>query len=397
MVDQVEIILLWSISSYTGWGLSGLNLALAWASDQNFQAVCAYPISLNQIQVDNLRYRTLQPFLENSTKFVQDLEGYADCVIAANAPILVALGNGMLTTKVAKEVTLQGSPNIGMVFLEEPLGLDAIERAKRFPLLIAGSPWNERILRAYGLDNVRTVIQGVDTTYFHPAPKLNLMPDRFLIFSGGKLELRKAQDIVLAAFKIFVQRHQDAMLVTAWHSPWSQFAIGLDRSGLVAPVIFDKSGRVDVAAWFAANGIMPEAFLDLGPVPNPLMPQVLREMDVAVFPNRCEGGTNLVAMECMACGVPVILARNTGQEHLIEPGNCYVLEEQREVDGLWAGVGDVLAWRESSVEEVVACLEDAYVNRSEAQWRGARAAKMFDRLTWAAYAHKIKELVLDTV
>jgi hypothetical protein len=42
------------------------------------------------------------------------------------------------------------------------------------------------------------------------------------------------------------------------------------------------------------------------------MPQILREIDVAVVPNRFEGGTNLVAMECMACGMPVILSANTG-------------------------------------------------------------------------------------
>ena len=41
------------------------------------------------------------------------------------------------------------------------------------------------------------------------------MRERFLIFSGGKMELRKGQDIVLAAFKIFARRHPEATLVTA--------------------------------------------------------------------------------------------------------------------------------------------------------------------------------------
>jgi glycosyltransferase involved in cell wall biosynthesis len=50
------------------------------------------------------------------------------------------------------------------------------------------------------------------------------------------------------------------------------------------------------------------------------MPSVLQEMNVAVFPNRAEGGTNLVAMECMACGLPVILSGNTGHLDLIENG-----------------------------------------------------------------------------
>ena len=57
--------------------------------------------------------------------------------------------------------------------------------------------------------------------------------------------------------------------------------------------------------------------LDLGRVPNAGMPRILRECDVAVFPNRAEGGTNLVAMKCMACGVPTILSANTGHLDLI--------------------------------------------------------------------------------
>ena len=67
-------------------------------------------------------------------------------------------------------------------------------------------------------------------------------------------------------------------------------------------------GKVDYGVWTRDNGIAANQFLDRGAVPNALMPPVLREMDVALFPNRSEGGTNLVAMECMACGVPTILS-----------------------------------------------------------------------------------------
>jgi hypothetical protein len=69
------------------------------------------------------------------------------------------------------------------------------------------------------------------------------------VFSGGKLEYRKAQDIVLAAFRIFVNRHKEALLVTAWHCPWQGLAGALDASGLVSPVQFDDEGNVDVVGW----------------------------------------------------------------------------------------------------------------------------------------------------
>ena len=45
------------------------------------------------------------------------------------------------------------------------------------------------------------------------------------------------------------------------------------------------------------------------------MGAVMQEADVALFPNRCEGGNNLVALEAIASGVPTILSANTG--HLV--------------------------------------------------------------------------------
>ena len=47
------------------------------------------------------------------------------------------------------------------------------------------------------------------------------------------------------------------------------------------------------------DGDTVDAFVDLGWVPNWQMAAILRDMDVGLFPNRCEGGTNLVAMEAM--------------------------------------------------------------------------------------------------
>lgn len=42
------------------------------------------------------------------------------------------------------------------------------------------------------------------------------------------------------------------------------------------------------------------------------MPEVFREVDLAVFPNRCEGGANLVAMEAFAYGLSCLILQNTG-------------------------------------------------------------------------------------
>ena len=41
--------------------------------------------------------------------------------------------------------------------------------------------------------------------------------------------------------------------------------------------------------------------------------------DAGLFPNRCEGGTNLVAMEAMASGLPVILSGTSARPPPLTP------------------------------------------------------------------------------
>jgi glycosyltransferase involved in cell wall biosynthesis len=310
-------------------------------------------------------------------------------------PVLLALNAAFDNPPNANNVQLAGRPSIGVVVFETArLAEDALSRARMLPVIVAASDWNRRVMLAHGLENVETVLQGVDPTVFHPAVASGLYSERFCVFSGGKLEYRKAQDIVLAAFACFAARHPEALLVTAWHSPWPQVSQTLNTSSLVGPVLLSDTGTVDVAGWAVENGVPSRQVVDLGTIPNNQMAVVLREMDVAVFPNRCEGGTNQVAMECMACGLPVILSRNTGHLDLIEDENCYVLEVQQPLDGVGAGFGDVPGWSESNVDELLDRLERVFIDRRAARERGLRAAKKLANMTWAHTARGMKELVL---
>jgi glycosyltransferase involved in cell wall biosynthesis len=157
-------------------------------------------------------------------------------------------------------------------------------------------------------------------------------------------------------------------------------------------VPFTADGRFDIGAWVSAHGIAPEQVVDIGQVPNALMPAVLREADVALFPNRAEGGTNLVAMEAMACGVPCILSRNTGHLDIMDAANCYTLERQTPVPGEGKD-----GWGESDVEEIVATLEAVWRDRDEAAARGARGAATMARLSWTAQADQLKQAVAGTI
>jgi glycosyltransferase involved in cell wall biosynthesis len=306
----------WGVSAYYGWGVYGLNLALEWSRDADIEAQCTQAVREDQLALDPLRRRAIEPFIRRG-----DRTG-GRC--PKDAVMLHTLGNNF-------EGRHDGG--IGVIFFELPLSPAAIERAKRFDVIVTGSTWNEQVLRGHGLTNVvRPIFQGVDRSLFHPAPKRGLFPGKFLIFSGGKAEPRKAQDLVVKAFRAFASRHDDAMLVTAWSSPWPQLSAGMD---LNLDGFHDRVIRI-------------------GAVPNSRMAPIYRECDVALFPNRAEGGTNLVAMECIACGVPTIVSACTGHDDLLALPGVSPLSDWQPAAHQWD------EWGECGVEEIVEALEAAY-------------------------------------
>lgn len=305
-------------------------------------------------------------------------------------PVLYALGDKLdLPPQLER---LKGRPELGVVFFESATIPPAnAEAARRFAAIITGSTWNAGILARHGLP-VRNVFQGIDPDLFYPAPGSRRFAGRFAIFSGGKLEYRKGQDLVVAAFKRFHARHPDALLVAAWHSPWAEAAqtIGMSPHVKDSPPV--HNGRLDIPVWLQANGLPEDAFIDVGALANATTADLLRNIDVALMPSRCEGGTNLVAMECMACGLPTILSRNTGHLDLIRDDNCYALDFQIPM-GEVTGRADLEGWGESSIEEIVTKLEQAYTDRAAAQKRGQAAALFMKDWSWAAQIEKMLAVI----
>ncbi len=162
--------------------------------------------------------------------------------------------------------------------------------------------------------------QGYDPVLFHPAVRRKRADGRFRVFSGGKAEYRKGQDIVLQAFARFAEHHDDAVLVAAWGSPWPGMAKNLEQTALGAPP-GSELGLPNFRAWAQRAGIKPHQIEIVAPRANWRMAEVYGGVDCAIFPNRAEGGTNLVAMECMACGVPCIGEESTGQ---CDVGECWM-------------------------------------------------------------------------
>lgn len=138
--------------------------------------------------------------------------------------------------------------------------------------------------------------------------------------------------------------------MVAWHNYWAEKmgnVVGLPR--------LSGRGYLDVGEWLCANGLPEDSFLEIGVIPNPFMPNFLREADVALFSNRCEGGTNLVAMECFACGVPTILSSYDG-------------------------------WGEPDLEEV-------YIHRDRARHKAEAARRFIQDWTWENQTRCLLEAV----
>jgi glycosyltransferase involved in cell wall biosynthesis len=306
--------------------------------------------------------------------------------------VLHALGNDLLGS--VEQERVLGNPHVGVVFFENTnFSRAGGNRARQYDAIVAGSTWNAEVLAGEGVGDVLTVFQGIDPSLFHPADRARTHPGRFVVFSGGKLEYRKGQDIVIEAFRAFHQRHPDALLMVAWQNFHGHEQMPpLVRDGHLETLPeTDAGGQLVIGPWLASMGLPEGSVVDLGAMPNYVIGPILQDVDVAIFPNRCEGGTNLVAMECMACGVPVILSANTGHLDLIHPDRCLSLNAQSPVTPPNSAVG-VDGWGESDVDEVVEALEAVYSDRKAAKGRAAAAVEFMRDWTWE---RQVERLVIE--
>ena len=344
---------------------------------------------------------TLRPV--NQEKLAPLMDGYRQIAATAaerehqllhlgGCTVLHALGNQFEAGAASRR--FRGDRNIGVIAFEDTL-LDepVIARARQYERIVVHSSYNRDLLTEAGFTNIDCVLQGVDPDELPILSVRGTFKDRFVIFSGGKLEFRKGQDLVLAAFRIFHARHPDSVLVTAWHNPWPQLAGSIAESRLTpAPAEIDRAtGMLKIAEWAIAHGAPADGFVDLGFLSRDQVAPVLAECHAAIFPNRCEGATNLVAMEAMACGVPTILSDNTGHRDLLRSGVALPITRQYPVDDPH---GRRRGWGESSVEELVAHLETLYANREGAQLLGQRGqAFIRGERTWRSFAEQFVQAV----
>jgi glycosyltransferase involved in cell wall biosynthesis len=382
----------WQAGTLSGWGVLGLNIFEHWASDPDIQPLMGLPLSLRDFPgTSPLRYTAMRPAMSYSNDFLEALNaGKID--LREQAVLLIdAFGNGF-----APGIQHSGELGIRNVArcIFEDTRIESTKAIDPYDSLLCGSQWAANILRAVTDKPVTMIHEGIDHSLFFPGPRSGILdPDCFYVFTGGKIEFRKGQDLVLCAFREFAARHDDAVLVAAWHSPWHGRSGGF-KGTLTEPLRQDASGAPLIRQWVTDNGIQPHQFVELPLTANSLMPAVLREMDCALQVSRCEACTNLPAMEAMACGVPVILANNSGMRDLIGTDNCIALSSQERVNGPPDAATE--GWGESRVDEIIEALETLYADTERRGRIGVRGAEWIleQHRTWRDHASSLKAHLL---
>lgn len=369
----------WTIGLPSGWGTYGFNLAVQLYKKGIEPAIFDFSSSAPLSPIaKKFMHRPIAQSAINAG-FIE-VTGNRDFPF----PVLRSMGNDLNFVR-----SITGTPNIGVVFFENTGISSKVTEELKNTQIITGSTWNTEILQKHGFNKIHFCPQGIDTCIFQTAQGSDIYDDKFIIFSGGKLEYRKGQDIVIAAFREFKKTHPNAMLMTAWYNRWIPSLRSIKFSKYIdgLPQVH-SDGSQYIYAWLDANGVPKDSVIDIGEVPNYYMPLMYREADVALFPNRAEGGTNLVAMECMACGVPTILSANTGHLDIISDDNCYVLEKQESFDE-----PEMEGWGESDVDEIVEKLGKAYADKQEAKKRGLQGAKFMQDWSWSNQIDRLIKVI----
>lgn len=378
-----------------GWGIVGMGVAREMARLAPGQVrLITQPFTPDSVG-DELVYRELAALQPTA----------ADIGAPRQVNGITMLDAPLLTCAVDKEFNslspnLRGTRTIGhAVFEENFIKPEWLAKARQnFDFIATASTWCTRVLEDLGEKGVKTVIQGIDPRLFFALPgqlaeaAREYLEHNFVIFSGGKFEYRKAQDVVIRAVKILQDRHPDVVLVNAWFNPWqSSFDSMKSSPHLSWPNASGQYAEI-MGKLLSHNGLDLSRVIILGPRTNALMARIYRNSDIGLFPNRCEGGTNLVMMEYMACGKPVVATAACGHADIIRPENAFVISTPTEA--IYNSPNGPLArWPEPSLEDTVAKLEEAYQNRAALRAKGEQAGRDMKEFTWGHTAQKFLQLL----
>ncbi len=383
------IYLILPCGSNFGWGICGKYLV------KEISDICEATLITEQFNSgdigDELDYHFLKSKLDHRQKKNQEIGKATQRV---DHPVLQAITDQTLQPWL---INLKSTFKAGYTFFEmNVLPPQSIQNGiDEFDVIVTGSTWCEEVLKNHGLNRVTTIIQGIDPQLFNPAhSEKELFKERFVVFSGGKFEFRKGQDIVIRAFKVLQDRHPDVMLVTAWYNPWPFSMKTMETSPYINCEITESDYLIAVNSILHANGIDIDRVINILPRENAQMARLYKNTDVGLFPNRCEGGTNLVLMEYMACGKPVIAAFSSGHKDIINPSNSLIIKKMKALNINSEGVLQAV-WDDPDLDETIAHLEAAYQNRDTLKLIGDRAGADMSQITWKKTGQRFHRLLVN--
>ena len=235
--------------------------------------------------------------------------------------------------------------------------------------IIAGNPderadliWRQRATP----EKICTIPPGVDTVLFRPMDRaaaraaLDLAPDDAVVSFVGRIDPIKGIDTLLAAMALVRDRVINRRLILQM--------IGGDLGADGRPV----GPLADVWREAEALGLADNVRL-LGSRPQNELPVLYNSSDVICVPSRYES-FGLVAVEAMACGVPVVASRAGGLIFSVEDGET----------GFLATVNDA----KSFADAMATLLND----RELAARMGVTARATAERFAWPVVASSMRHV-----
>jgi glycosyltransferase involved in cell wall biosynthesis len=218
----------------------------------------------------------------------------------------------------------------------------------------------------YGIpkDRIRVVFNGVDTGTFRPPSdkhqvrkELGLEGDPIVLFVGH-FGLRKGSHLLLKTVPAVLKSFPQALFILVGGTP-----------SFLASGIYWNTLRDIVAQ----SGVS-ERVKFVGTVPYDEVVSYYRAADLFVLPTLYEGLPKVV-LEAMACGLPVVTTRVSGNTDAVVDGETGVLVDPRSVEQLRDAMLSVLS-------------DPGMMRRMSAKGRG-RAEEMF---TWERAAREVSQV-----
>ena len=298
-----------------------------------------------------------------------------------DAPLLTAI-SGSDGTPMNPNLSTTGK-YVGYGFCE-----DSAEAAKyldnwnKYDVVVAGSSWMASEMSRIGVRNTAVALQGVDYEAFKPAPERTVgFPFKgspFVVFVGGKAELRKGTDIAIAVMAEFMRKNEDARMIAAIANFWPSTLHTLEKSTYIRYERVSDDWAEQMTSVFLANDIPISRVLMPNVVDNSLMNELYYSSHVGLFCNRVEAGTNLVLCESLACGLPALATQTTGHADIVKPCKQAGFEFE---DG-------------DPVGGIVASLEDIQRRYAYYQGQGRKGAMLIrDLIGWPKCARQLLDIL----